>query len=526
MSMRTRLVILAVAPVMFLVSCSSPDAPEGQGSVVLRFEPLSPDARVARAGGTALAFDSVAVCVFRPGFPVRQEACRGVTIGTDPVQMAISCVAEAGKRVSVELFVSGEMRYHGVDENVDVVANGTTAVTIDAFPFFVPALEVTPGMVYDGASFGLSWPSTPGARGYRVESSRNPDFAAIEWQQSRDDTFATVVLTPGAHYFRVAPETPYATGTFAGPEFRYVLGGTSSLVVTGLSAVGVIPGDEFAIYGENLDFPGVHASVGGERAEIVLAAWGELTVRMPAAARSGHVAVGSELGSDTSSDSLVALRLAFVSASGVLAGAFNDVLLGAGGDVEWSGVAHVPLQDLDTRDMSVFDVIIVAGDTGATPSDWGAGVPLRADAIVSSGANVLAVGDGGAAFMRLAISMLGAVPSRATTQTSCYVTEPAAALFTSPHSVTGGSSPQWVDISTSPARCVAFEMSTGTATPVSALYATSAAASVRWVFLDAELADGVFPQRCLFWGFDGDPREYTPQGQSCLRNAVYQLYRP
>ncbi len=526
MTMRTRLVILAVAPVMFLLSCSSPDSPPGQGSVVLRLEPVPPAPRMADAAGTAMAFDSVAVCVFRPGFPVRREARRGATIGTGPVEIAISCVAEAGKRVSVELFVAGEMRYHGVDEHVDVVANGSTDVTIDAFPFFVPALDVTPAMVYDGASFDLSWPSTPGARGYRVESSKTPGFTDIEWQQSRADTFATAVLAPGAHYFRVAPETPYATGTFAGPEFRYVLGGTSSLVITGLSAVGVIPGDEFSIYGENLDFPGVQASVGGEPAEIVAAAWDELRVRMPPAARSGSVEAGSALGSDLSSDPLVALRIAFVSAAGALAGVLNDVLQGAGEDVEWSGVAYIPLQDLDTRDMSVFDVIIVAGDTGSTPSDWGAGVPLRAGAIVSSGANVLAIGDGGAAFMQLAVSVLDRVPARAATQTSCYVTEPTAPLFTSPHSVTGGSSPQWVDICTSPVRCVALEIGAGIATPVAALYAASTAVSGRWVLLDAALAEGSSPRRYLFWGFDGDPREYTSQGQSCLRNAVYHLYHP
>lgn len=517
--------MLLAGPVMYLVACSSPNAPAEQGSIAFRFDPSSGGALFARTGGVADVFDSVAVCVFRSGAALTEEVRQGAAIGVDPIEMTISCIAEVNKRVSVELFASGVMLYHGVNEDVDVIAAKRNDVLVDAFPFFVGSLSVTPGIVYDGASFDLAWPSTVGARTYRVQASASADFATIDWQQSLVDTVTSAALPPGAHYFRVAPETPYATGTFAGPELSYVIGGSGSVIITGFSAVGVIPGDIVSIYGENLDFPGVQAAVGAELMEIVSAAWGELVVRMPRAARTGYVTVGNALGADQSSDPLIAHRIAFVSATGLLAGSFGEVLWSSGDDIEWSGLAYIPLPELDTRDMSVFDVIVVASDTGTDVSNWGGGVPGRVIAISSSGANVFAMGDGGAAFLRLTVSAFASAPVRTTTQTSCYASMPGAAVFTTPHGVTGGGLPQWVDMCQKPERCVALDIGSLSKPAGVSLYASSGILNDRWLLADVVITDASRSRRYLHWGFVADPRELTSAGQDCLRNATNLLYK-
>jgi hypothetical protein len=524
-TLRTRMILLLAGPVMYAVSCSSPNAPVEQGSLLFRFEPAAQTALLARAGGVADQFDSLAVCVFRPGSPVTRETRVGAAITVDPVEMRIGCIAEANKRVSVELFASGVMLYQGVNEDVDVVAGRSTSVLVDAMPFFVPSLTVTPGAVYDGAAFALSWPSTAGAQTYRVEASASPDFSTVEWTQSLVDTLTTATLAKGSHYFRVAPETPYTTGTFAGPEFRYVFGGSGGLVVTGLSAVGVIPGDTFSIYGENLDFPDVQAAIGSLPMEIVSMTWGALTVRMPLAARSGYVTVGSTLGADVSSDPLIAQRIAYVSAGGLLAGAFSEVLWENGDDIEWSGIAYIPLPELDTRDMSVFDAILVANDTGTRASDWGGGRPDRAAAITSARVGVLAIGDGGAAFMQLAVPALAGAALFAVNQVSCFTPVPGAPLFTSPHPVASGGSPQWIDMCQKPERCVAFEIGSLFKPAGVSLYATTGLVNDRWVLADAMLTGAARSVRYTFWGIAGDPREFTSGGKDCLSNAVSQLYK-
>ena len=520
-----RLILLLAGPVMYATSCSSPEAPAEQGVVVFRFDRGTPAARMAHAGGVSDVFDSVAVSVFRAGTPVAREVKAGAAITVDPVELTLPCIAEQNKRVSVDLFASGVMLYHGVNEDVDVRTGQETAVVVDAYPFFIPSLTVTPGVVYDGASFDLSWASTSGARGYRVQASHAPDFADIEWQQSIPDTMTTATLAPGTHYFRVAPETPYATGNFAGPELRYVLGGSGALVVTGLSAVGVIPGDEFSVYGENLDFPGTFALMGVDTLEVLSSSWGELEVRLPLAARTNYVTATSSLGTDTSSDPLLANRIAYVSATGQLAGNFLETLWNHGDDIEWSGMAYIPLPELDTRDMSVFDVIVVAHDTGTDIGNWGGNKPTRAIAITTSGANVLAIGGGGSVFMRLAASAFAGLTVRTTSATSVYASSPNANIFTTPHKVTTSGLPQWVDTCQKPEQVFAFDIGSLNKPAGVSLYASSQVQNDRWILCDALLVDATRTRRYLFWGLNADPRGFTGEGQDCLSNAVYQLYR-
>lgn len=509
---------------MYAVSCTNPDAPVMPAAgIVLRIIPAGSGDALAPAA--AAAFDSVAVRVFRGGTPLQQEAHTGVPVGVDPVEIRVACVAEAGKRVSVELFLNGVMEYAGAAEDVTVKVGAATDVVVDALPFVVPSLSATPDVVDDGTAFSLAWPAAAGAESYVTQASRTPDFATIEWTQTAADTVASAQLGPGTHYFRVAPRTPYATGTFAGPEFGYVLGGSRQVVVTGFSAAGVIPGETVTVLGENLDYPGTQAAVGADELEILSAAWDELVVRVPRGARSGYVSAGSALGVDISDDPLVVQRIAYVTTGGEFAGSFAGLMGVHGDDVEYSGTAVLLTPQLDTRDMSVFDVIVIANDTGTSTSDWGGGIGARVDAVTASGANVLAMGDGGAAFVQLAASSLAGTTLRVTSQTSCYASRPSAAVFTTPHAVTGGVLPEWVDVCKNPERAVALEINSFAKPTGVSLYATSAIGNDRWVMADAVFAAGPGTVRYLFWGFSADPNGFTTDGKDCLANAVTLLYK-
>jgi len=237
------------------------------------------------------------------------------------------------------------------------------------------------------------------------------------------------------------------------------------------------------------------------------------------------VTATSSLGTDASSDPLLANRIAYVGATGQLAGNFLDTLWNHGEDIEWSGLAYIPLPELDTRDMSVFDVVLVANDTGTDIGNWGGNHPGRAIAITASGANVLAIGAGGSAFLRLAASVFAGLTVRATTGTSVYASSPSADIFTTPHKVTTSSLPQWVDTCQKPEQCFAFDISSSGKPAGVSLYASSQVLNDRWILCDAVLVDATRTRRYLFWGLSADPKGFTTQGQDCLSNAVYQLYR-
>ena len=518
MKLRTRLIILLAGPVMYAVACSSPNAPVDQGGIVFRFVPEGNATRPARAGGIEDALDSVVVRVFRPGSPIAQEVARGASVGVDPVELTIACIAEANKRVSVELFASGMMVYHGVNEDVDVVASRATDVLVDAFPFHVDSLSAKEDIVPDGSPFDLTWSSTAGARTYRVEASASPDFASIEWTQSLTDTVASATLPPGAHYFRVAPASPFATGAYAGPEPGYVTGGSGNVVVTGFSAPGVIPGETVSVYGENLDHPETQVVIGSTFMEIVSASWGELVVRMPRTGKTDLVSVASALGSDVSPDRLIALRVAYVTATGEFAQSFKDLMASYATDIERSGVVSVPIEELDTRDMSVFDVIVVANDTGTDLSDWGGGITSRAEAIVTSGANVLAMGDGGLAFLALELPVFR-VQVTIASETSCHVPggQVDQPVFQNPHSIVN---PGSVLLGESFDVCQNKERRLSMNPPVTNKYASTVAASNLWVFMDHLTAS----QRFFFWGFAADPAGFTKSGGDFLANVMVLLY--
>ena len=501
--------------------------------VVLRFEPPAPAMSAAsQGGGPAAVFDSVIVRVFRPGTPILMEKWQGAQVGVDPVEMSLSCVAENNKRISVELFYSGLLTHHGANVDVDVVAGTYTPVTVDASKFYVDELLVTPSVVSDPAPFDLSWTSAPAAAWYHLQASTTPNFAVIEWEQNVTDTVTTADLPPGMHYLRVIPKTDFATGLRTGPEGGYVTAGSGTPLITGFSAPEVIPGETVTILGENLDAPGTQAWIGNGPAQemaILSSSWGALLVRVPRAASTDVVAVSSPLppGGALAPELLIVQRVAYVTTGNQYANEYREVLFDHRDDFGYSGVAVIPVTDLDTRDMGVFDVVIVANDTGTDADDWGGGVPSRATAIAATGANVLALGEGGLAFLRV-VAAVGNAPQYQTDQTSYYTETPNASIFTTPHDVIGGLS-QWVDISSTDAPTFAIDIRS----PVPAGVTLHACTDLnvilpnnRWSLVEFQVPD-VFSakKRYVFFGYGHDPKKFTKQGSDLLGNAMHLLYK-
>ena len=524
-------VVLAAA----LASCASPGEPVlPNGRVVLHFQPApAPGAAGAMAPSSiAAAPDSVAVRVFRGGGAITLEAVKGAAVtGPAPIELSIPCIAETGKRVSVEVFEAGVMSHHGADTNVDVATDRTTSINIDAYPFTIDSLSVSPQVVPTGSSFSLVWNTATAAAWYRVQSSSTPDFAVIEWEQTVADTVLDTQRASGSHYFRVIPRTQFAAGTPAGPEFGYVAGGSGSLKVTGFNPGAAIPGETFTILGENLDFPGTRAWIGAQPLAIESASWGALTVRLPRTAVTNTVSVVSGagwLGFDTSNDPFVAQRVAYVTEGGEYELEYIEVLMKYTDDFGYSGVVAVPVKDLDSRDMDVFDTIIVADDTGDFPANWGDGEPGRAAAIARTRANVMAIGRGGYVFLQLV-----GVTSAVHTTTSdldgdYYVPDGSARIFSTPHSVGGGD----VNFCDKPVTTTDLSI---TATPVGAnLYASTDCNRVlslcngpnnRWVLADFRF-DNPDGARVVyfFWGYADNPKLLVSSGSDCLANVMNMLY--
>jgi hypothetical protein len=534
--MTHRLKWLTLACALLALACSRATEPEleEEGRVVLRFEPpAAPSSSMVVASsekGTAAVFDSVIVRVFRPGSPIVQEKWAGAQVGVDPVEMSLSCIAEADKRISVELFYAGLLTHHGFSADVDVSANKTTPVTVHASQFYVESLSVTPGIVANPTPFDVAWTSAPAADWYHVQSSTQPNFADIEWEESLTDTFTTAQLAPGMHYFRVIPQTQFASGLRTGPEGGYVTGGSGSVQVTGFTPGEAIPTETFTILGENLDFPGTRAFIGADELSIISATWGSLEVRLPRAATTNLVSAGSLLGSDTSANPFVVQRVAFVTSGGDFSNEYLSLLKDHWDDFGYSGVAVIPVTDLDTRSMGVFDIVIVADDTGSDPSDWGDGVPTRAFAISASTANVLALGEGGLAYLQIVIGALSDVAHQERNQTSYYVTTPSASIFQAPHPVIpGGGLPQWFDISSAPKKTVGVDIASGSTPPGFTLHACTGLNVILpndlWAMMDIKAPDVFSGKKHLFyWGHADDPKYFTTQGQNLFGNVMYLLH--
>ncbi len=524
-------VVLAAA----LASCSSPSEPVlPNGRVVLYFQPApasAPEMSAMVPSSIAASPDSVAVRVFRGGGAITLEAVKGAAVtGPEPIELSIPCIAETGKRVSVEVFEAGVMTHHGVDTDVDVVTDKTTSINIDAYPFTIDSLSVSPQVVPTGSSFSLAWNAATAAAWYRVQSSTTPNFSVIEWAQTVVDTVLDTQRAPGSHYFRVIPSTQFAAGTPAGPEFGYVAGGSGSLDVTGFNPGAAIPGEPFTILGENLDFPGTRAWIGATPLPIETASWGALTVRLPRNATTNTVSVVSGagwLGFDTSDAPFVSQRVAYVTDGGKYALEYIETLMKYTDDFGYSGVVAIPVKDLDWRDMDVFDTIIVADDTGDFPANWGDGEPARAAVIAFTRANVMAIGKGGAVFLQLVGATSAAHATNSDPDGDYYAPDGSARIFSTPHPVGGGA----INFCDKPATTTDFSIA---AVPVGAnLYASTDCARLivctgpnnRWTLADFRFNNpGGTPVVYFFWGYADSPRSLATPGSDCLANVMNMLY--
>ena len=526
-----RSVISSLAALAFaglVASCESPEMPSTtDGKIVLRFERGAGPAMVMGGVHAAAVFDSVVVNVFRPGATPTLEVSKGVAITSDdPIEIAVGCIAENGKKIGVDLYISRLLLYHGANTNVNVVAHTTTPVTVDTYAFYVSSLTLTPPSIPEGAAFTLHWPPAAAAAKYRLEESASLDFSGAT-TQSVVDTTIDVHVGLGSHFFRVRPITPYALGLPTFPKFGYVTGGSGNPQITDVSAA-VIPGETITITGENLDFPGTTANIGGQSLAIESISWGEIVARAPRTATTNKVTVTSGLGADTSSNDVVVQRVAYVSATEEFAAAYIELLATHADDFGLSGVVSIPVAQLDTRDMTVFDIIIVAPDTGTQRSNWGAGQPARAAAIEHSNANVIAMGKGGAVFLSLVVNAANVPATTAIDADKSYFEKDTGAeIFNTPHSVSGPD----LAICKTPASSVAFSIGSPYPSKVN-LYASMGkdcfllcSPNDEWALADFHFddPDGT-PVVYFFWGYASDPRNLTSGGGDCLGNVMNMLY--
>lgn len=488
----------------------------------------------------AATFDSVVVRVFRGGSGINEETAKGVALTGSPVEVSLPCIAESGKRVSVELFENQVMTYHGAATGVNVGAGVNTSVPIDAYEFLVDTLQVSPPTVPEGTAFNLRWGRAAAAGWYLVQSSPTADFVTIDWQQSVMDTVLDHQGSLGKHFFRVVPRTQFAFGHPEGSGFTYVFGGNGNLSVDGFDPPRVIPGDQFTIVGENLDYPGTTArigpAVGGHNLPIVRATWDSLVVVLPRAATTNDVTVTSGigvLGSDTSDDALVALRVAYLTVTGTFANEYVTALEKHSDDFGDSGVVVLPMREIDERDMNVFDVIVIAHDTGTLPTNWGGNPSLtseRADKIAQSSANVLAIGKGGAVFLSIVVN--GANFPTGTgvdADREYYEYDTGAPIFNTPHSVGGPD----LAICSKPGTTVSYNIGTPYPSYIN-LYASTGSSCLllicspnnQWALADYRFSNpGGAPVVYFFWGYAASPADLTDDGTDVLGNVMYMLYR-
>jgi hypothetical protein len=484
------------------------------------------------AGGGAMAMsaalDTAIVRVFRPGTPITQELERVVNISGASVDVSISCIAESGKRVSVDLYENGAFTHHGFTTGVNVVKGAQTPVSIDAYKFTVGSLNVTPSpLATEPELFELSWNRADAATSYDVQASASPDFATIQWQQSVTGTnLDDVDLAPGGHYFRVVPRTPFAHGESCPEKFAYLQSASGDVVITSLSVPAAKPADVITIFGENFDYPGTQVTIGSMPMQILSSSWSSLNVRIPRAATTESITVSNGLGSDT--EAFVVQRVAYVTSGGAFTSGYVTALEKHNDDFGYSGVAVVRLPELDTQDMSVFDVIVVAGDTGTNPGNWG-GDADRATKIHETTANVLAMGRGGAVFLTLVGAITVSYQTEPDDDGKYYVENGSAQIFSAPHSVGGGNvtfngdkkpSTTWLDFAPVPAG--ANHYASTACTP----WLLGCTDNGEGTLADFRFANtGGDPVLYFFWGYSDDPEQLTPNATDILGNIMYLLYQ-
>jgi hypothetical protein len=512
------LIVLVVT--VAVLGCSRTSEPEKIGSITLNLHLEPGNGGAVAAAPTQATPDSVVVRVFRGGQGVAREVSTGVAIdGAGPFEITLVCIAENGKKVSVELYENGTMLYFGVDENVDVAANRQTDIVIDALDIKIDLIEVTPGVVMEGASYNVSWSGVPAAGSYLLIESTSPGFepAATE-SYLTTDTEMVFQNDAGAYYYLVAAVNPYTVGTPAGAVYGYVqTDGEAAPVVDRIDPAEAPPGALVTVYGTNLDLPGTRVFIGPVPCPVVRATDSQLTFRVSLDANSGPVTLQTLLGTADAPGTFVVDRFAYVSATGQYGDRYAELL--AGDPSITSGLARIDVVDVAGRDMTVFDVIVVAHDVSTGPD------AETVQAIASSGARVLAVGQGGHALLSVVFPELDAFAVSRESRRSIYVPDGALLLFQSPYPV-APLGPATVEIALTDQVFGGLDADVELLPGFVTVYASRSSQDPEsFVLLGAEAVRNQQTISVLYWGHEGDPAALTQTGSECVLNLFHFLSR-
>ncbi len=535
---------------LLLCGCSlidSPDATQGRVSLTLvrsAGDDIEGDGKTPEPLQQALGVaDSIYVSVYPPGTGDAPEVGTGIAIppSQDTVSLNLTVIAEENKRVAVKLYAAGSLVYFGVDENVDVVPDRPTQVSIHAAPFEMGAISVRPLLnpplwpgLWDGERFEVSWPPILGSSDYHIQVSSSPDFSPITRQAFVADTSVTDSLEAGNYYIRVGARNTYAKSEWSTTQIHV----SGAPVVSSISPQEVLRGVEYQldIYGADLHHPSVQASVFGQMCTITDVSPTRLQVRVipPATAFSDVVTVrheGLRL-EDSSDEPLKVQTIAYIMGDGASsdlesAGKFKAMIDSYGNYTQQSAAIILPYTVIGgmLNDLSIFDVIVVGHDTGNDAADWGGGGVMgatRADKIRTSGAAVLGIGTGGAAYFQAVGLDIGIGSCAWDVNDEVYVVDPSARMFNNPVGV--AIPPDKILVLY---KAVVGPVRLGVNDPPNGVdrYGSWQKDVRVFPFVDQPAAGlGPGTQSNFLWGFEGDPDDLTVVGHSIFLNTVVFVF--
>jgi hypothetical protein len=464
------------------------------------------------------------------------EVCQGLALNppTDTAEMRLTVLAEAGKRVAVEVYNGGVLSFFGVDESVDVVAGQNSSVQIVATSYTTPTMWRDTPQVAESAGFNLIWNSTPGAWLYHFQESPLSDFSVISFETTTPDTIVPGPLSAGDYYFRV--RNVYTPNAWSNTNMTHVYGPP---VITSIVPNNdeYIRGDEVTvtINGNDLNYlPGMVVTLFGRTCTIdPQSTESQLIATVTAGARafSDVVRIRNNIGQSASSELVLIQTIAYIMGdltSGDLQSAqdYKAAIDAIGADVWYGTVAIVPYALIDFIPMSAFEVIIVGWDSGTDMSNWGGGVSSRVAAIANSGSSVMGIGIGGAAFFEAAGIDLGLKDSEWTVQDEMYVLNGASQIFTQPHDLkrTDGSMIAVYADDGTPAGLLSLNHDFFNPPPGVSFFSTRAPTEFRFPFAEQDLNSGTRGVNFL-WGFHASPRSLSADGAMLSENVVVYLFR-
>jgi hypothetical protein len=244
------------------------------------------------------------------------------------------------------------------------------------------------------------------------------------------------------------------------------------------------------------------------------------------------VTVSNAFGSDDSDDMLNVQTIAYImgdASAGDLGSAsiYKAMIDSYGGYTRYSSAIVLPYTAIGgvLDDLSIFDVIVVGHDTGTGIADWGGGGVMgatRADRIRTSGAAVMGIGTGGAAYFQIVGLDIGIGSCAWDVNAELYVVDPAAKIFNQPVSIDVPPDGTLVLYN-----AAVGPMRLGVNDPPIWVdrYGAWQKDAKQFPLVDQPVG-GTGPGTLsnLLWGFDGDPQDLTVVGHSAFMNTVVFLF--